>query len=496
VNDVVAGRFALVREIGRGGMGAVWLARDEVLGRSVALKRIGLLPGGATPDLERAEREARLAAQLSHPNVVAVFNLLVDPDTRVHWLVMEHVDGTNLSRLVRDEGPLTPDEAAPLLGQVADALVAAHEAGIVHRDVKPSNILVDRRRRAMLTDFGIARTQADPALTQTGLLTGSPAYLAPEVAAGERGDEKADAWSLGATIFHVLAGRPPYEAGDNVLGTLVRIVNDEPPRLEDAGWMAPLLEATMVKDPARRWSMAQVRDYLTDPEARAALAPVPDPDRTQLMAPVAAAPVAASGTVGTATWSDPAPEPAAAPARHSEGSRRTPVVLAVVGLALAAVLAVALGAVLLGGDPDPDDAAADLPSSAESSAPSDAPASPDDEEPRESPEPSEPTERGMERFVRAYVDAVASDPSRSWQMLTPKFQRESGGFDTYRDFWSGVGEPEVLEVKADPDALVVSYRVRFENFGTGERPTVLELVHEDGSYRIDGELTEGFEPAA
>lgn len=471
MNDVVAGRYALVREIGRGGMGAVWLARDEVLGRSVALKRIGLLPGGATPDLERAEREARLAAQLSHPNVVAVFNLLVDPDTRVHWLVMEHVDGTNLSRLVRDEGPLTPDEAAPLLGQVADALVAAHEAGIVHRDVKPSNILVDRRRRAMLTDFGIARTQADPALTQTGLLTGSPAYLAPEVAAGERGDEKADVWSLGATIFHVLAGRPPYEAGDNVLGTLVRIVNDEPPRLEDAGWMGPLLEATMVKDPARRWSMAQVRDFLTDPAARAALAPVPDPDRTQLMAPVAAA------------------------ARPSEGSRRTPVVLAVVGLALAVVLVVALGAVLLGGDPEPDDAAADLPSSAESSAPT-APASPDDEEPRESPEPSEPTERGMERFVRAYVDAVASDPSRSWQMLTPKFQRESGGFDTYREFWSGVGEPEVLEVRADPDALVVSYRVRFENFGTGERPTVLELVHEDGSYRIDGELTEGFEPAA
>lgn len=470
MNDVVAGRYALVREIGRGGMGAVWLARDEVLGRSVALKRIGLLPGGATPDLERAEREARLAAQLSHPNVVAVFNLLVDPDTRVHWLVMEHVDGTNLSRLVRDEGPLTPDEAAPLLGQVADALVAAHEAGIVHRDVKPSNILVDRRRRAMLTDFGIARTQADPALTQTGLLTGSPAYLAPEVAAGERGDEKADVWSLGATIFHVLAGRPPYEAGDNVLGTLVRIVNDEPPRLEDAGWMGPLLEATMVKDPARRWSMAQVRDFLTDPAARAALAPVPDPDRTQLMAPAAAA-------------------------RPSEGSRRTPVVLAVVGLALAVVLVVALGAVLLGGDPEPDDAAADLPSSAESSAPT-APASPDDEEPRESPEPSEPTERGMERFVRAYVDAVASDPSRSWQMLTPKFQRESGGFDTYREFWSGVGEPEVLEVRADPDALVVSYRVRFENFGTGERPTVLELVHEDGSYRIDGELTEGFEPAA
>lgn len=482
MNDVVAGRYTLVREIGRGGMGSVWLARDEVLGRSVALKRIGLLPGVTTPDLERAEREARLAAQLSHPHVVAVFNLLVDPEAQVHWLVMEHVDGTNLARLVRDEGPLSPDDAAPLLGQVADALVAAHAVGIVHRDVKPSNILVDRRRRAMLTDFGIARTQADPVLTQTGLLTGSPAYLAPEVAAGERGDESADVWSLGATIFHVLAGRPPYETGDNVLGTLVRIVNDEPPRLPAAGWMTPLLEGTMVKDRARRWSMEQVRDFLTDPASRSALAPVPDPDRTELMAAVTA----------TAPETEPL---GARPAARDDRSRRTPLVLAVVGLGLALVMAVALVAVLAGGDPDADDAATDLPSGTGQSEPSSPSGSGDGAQDEESREPAGPTERGMERFVRAYVDAVATDPSRSWQMLTPKFQRESGGFDTYREFWSGVGEAEILEVRADPDALVVSYRVRFENFGTGERPTVLELVLDDGSYRIDGELTEGFEPA-
>ena len=480
---MIAGRYRPIRELGRGGMGAVWLAEDEVLGRHVALKRIGLLPGGSEPDLERAEREARLAAQLSHPHVVAVFNLLVDPETQVHWLVMEHVDGTNLSRLVRDEGPLAPDEAAPMLAQVADALVAAHDVGIVHRDVKPSNILVDRRRRAMLSDFGIARTQADPALTQTGLLTGSPAYLAPEVAAGERGDESADVWSLGATVFHVLAGRPPYEAGDNVLGTLVRIVNDEPPRLPDAGWMAPLLAGTMVKDRARRWTMEQVRDFLTDPEHRAATGAAADPDRTQVMAPVAAAaapaPVAQTASV-------------AGPQEKGTGSRRTPFVLAVLGLGLATVLAVALVVVLAVGGPEADDVAADLPSSAGSDS---APSGSAESEDESSREPAGPTERGMERFARAYVDAVASDPARSWQMLTPKFQRESGGFETYQDFWSGVGEPEVLDVRADPDALVVSYRVRFENFGTGERPTVLELVLDDGSYRIDGELTEGFEPA-
>ena len=189
-------------------MGAVWLAVDEVLDRQVALKRLGMMPGVDGDDLARAEREAQLAARLDHPHVVAVFNLVVDVDTDARWLVMEYVPGTTLAQLVREEGRLAPDDAAPLLWQAADALVAAHAAGIVHRDVKPSNILVDRRRRVKLTDFGIARVAADPSLTQTGLLTGSPAYLAPEVAAGQRGDEAVDVWALGATIYHVLAGRP------------------------------------------------------------------------------------------------------------------------------------------------------------------------------------------------------------------------------------------------------------------------------------------------
>ncbi len=181
---VIAGRYSLDREVGRGGMSAVWLGRDEVLGRHVALKRIGLLPGADRTDLARAEREARVSARLHHPHVVAVFDAVVDGDDEAWWLVMEYVDGVDLGRLIRDEGPLSPDDAAPLLAQAADGLAAAHGAGIVHRDVKPSNILVDAHRQVKLTDFGIARIATDPALTQTGLVTGSPAYLAPEVAGG------------------------------------------------------------------------------------------------------------------------------------------------------------------------------------------------------------------------------------------------------------------------------------------------------------------------
>ena len=293
---MIAGRYSLDREVGRGGTGAVWLGHDEVLGRPVALKRIGLLPGADRTDLARAEREAKLSARLHHPHVVSVFDAVVDDDS--WWLVMEYVDGADLGRLVRERGALSPDEAAPLLAQAAGALAAAHAAGIVHRDVKPSNIMVDRAGQVKLTDFGIARIASDPALTQTGMVTGSPAYLAPEVAAGARGDEASDVWSLGATMFHVLDGRPPYDLGDNVIGGLYRIVHEDPPRPAHAGWIAPLLEATMVRDPSRRWSMQQVHAYLDSG------APPPSADdatATQVLPPVGVQPVPPA--------SEPAPDP-------------------------------------------------------------------------------------------------------------------------------------------------------------------------------------------
>jgi serine/threonine protein kinase len=471
---VIAGRYSLEREIGRGGTGVVWLGQDEVLGRPVALKRIGLLPGADQTDLARAEREARLSARLNHPHVVAVFDVVVEAESGAHWLVMEYVDGLTLGQLVSRQGPLSPDEAAPLMWQAADALVAAHAAGIVHRDVKPSNILVERARQVKLTDFGIARIANDATLTQTGMLTGSPAYLAPEIATGGRSDEAADVWSLGATLFHVLAGRPPYEVGDSVLGALYRIVNEEPPRLTGVGWMAPLLEGTMVRDPSRRWSMAQVRDFLGNP-----LHHVPtgaaqrDTTATRAFSSI---PVAA------ATEPDP---PAAPPARAlptvAPPPRRRPSslpLLLAVGLLAALVLAVTLYAVLRDGDPEAS--TTKKPSATASSA---------------KPTSTKPTEQGMESFIRDYVAAVAADPRTSWQMLTPKFQQDSGGFDTYLRFWDRATNGRVLSISADPDSLTVSYQVRFDNFPNGPGPTVLTLKFEDGRYRIDGEQTQGFQPA-
>jgi eukaryotic-like serine/threonine-protein kinase len=462
---VIAGRYSLEREIGRGATGAVWLGRDELLGRAVALKQIGRMPGTDSTDLARAEREARLGAQLNHAHVVAIFDVVTDPETEARWLVMEHVDGVTLAELVRDRGPLTPDDAAPLLRQAADALVAAHAAGIAHRDVKPSNILVGAGNQVKLTDFGIARVAADPALTQTGFVTGSPAYLAPEVATGGRGDEASDVWSLGATTFHALAGRPPYEIGDNVLGALYRIVHDEPPRLAEAGWMAPLLEGTMVKDPARRWSMAQVRDFLAGPGQAAPVVSAAPAER----APDDSTHTRVLGTVPQA----PAAVRESGPATRRSG-RPSRSVLVAGAIVLVLLLAGVLYAVLHdsggGGTANPSDT-----STTKTGA--------------------KPTAKGMEAFIRDYVATVSDDPDAAWKMLTPKFQRESGGLDTYREFWDDATDGRVLSITADPDNLTVSYQVRFDDFDNGPGPTVLDLTFDNGRYLINGEHSKGFVPA-
>ena len=290
---------------------------------------------------------------------------------------MEYVEGVTLARLVREQGPLSPDEAAPLLRQVADALAAAHAAGIVHRDVKPSNIMVDRDGRVKLADFGIARIATDPALTQTGLVTGSPAYLAPEVAAGQRGDEAVDVWSLGATPFHVLAGRPPYDLGDNMLGGLYRIVNEEPPRLPEApaGW--------------RRWSPAP---WSRTPRSagRCSRSATSSPTRTTRCRPPAPpAPRRPHRRRPPAAAAVPA-----APSRRAAAPGRRRLARGLVGLAV--VLALVLLAVRPDGSPtaSPDRRRAPTASPTGTPSATSRPApSPDGRQPRARPRPRDPRRR-------------------------------------------------------------------------------------------------------
>ncbi|WP_310526682.1 serine/threonine-protein kinase [Nocardioides sp.] len=466
---MIAGRYSLGRELGRGGMGAVYLAHDEVLGREVAIKRIGMLPGATSPDLARAEREARLAAMLNHPHVVSVFDLVTDQDHQ--WLVMEYVEGESLAERIRSGGVLDHAEAAQIMWQVADGLTSAHRAGITHRDVKPSNILVTADGQAKLTDFGIARSQADASLTQTGLVTGSPAYLAPEVASGTGAGMASDVWSLGATLFHVLAGKPPYDVSANLIGGLYKIVHEEPPRLTDAGAFDELLRATMAKEPADRWPMERVRDRLAqirrDPAAVGVTSMrVVDHQAgpaTEVLAPILTAPVATT-------------EIAATPAAGSSESRRTPWVwLAAIG---AAAIAIVILVIALTGS-DPSDQASDQRTSQPTSEPtSDAPST-----------PAANTRREITAFIGTYLATAPTDPEATFAMLTPQFQAESGGIQGYSGFWRTIATAAPSNIKVDAEALTVSYDVAYRTVrgGSDSDSVQLQLQRTDGGYLIAGE---------
>ncbi|GAA3461276.1 serine/threonine-protein kinase [Saccharothrix longispora] len=257
---LIAGRYRLRHVLGRGSMGTVWAAHDEVLRRDVAVKEI-LRPAEASDGeaallRERTLREARSAAALAHPNLVTLYDVAqVDGDP---YVVMELVVSSSLAEIVRQRGPLTDAQGAVVADAVAAGLEAAHRAGITHRDVKPGNVLVADDGRVKLTDFGIARNVAEATLTSRGITLGTPAYIAPEVAAGEVVSPVADQWSLGATLFHAMTGRQPYE-GANVLQTINQVVEGDVPSATACGALAPVVTGLMTKDPAERMPLAEVR---------------------------------------------------------------------------------------------------------------------------------------------------------------------------------------------------------------------------------------------
>ncbi len=459
---MIAGRYTLEREIGRGGSGTVHLALDEVLGRRVAIKRIGLIPGSDDAGLERAQREARLAAALNHPHVVSVFDLVDDDDVR--WLVMEFVDGETLSERVRSSGPLEATEAATLLGQTADALVEAHASGIVHRDVKPSNILI-ADGAAKLSDFGIARSADDSSLTQTGLVTGSPAYLAPEVASGASATPASDVWSLGASLYHAVTGNPPYEVGDNLIGALYKLVHDDPPRLAEDHPMAGLLTVMMAREPDQRWPMTRVRDEL----GRLARGQ----RSTVVAAPVAPHAPEGTGVMPTVTSAPLAPAPVAQSPRR-RGTLGWGLIAAVAVLAVAAVVT----AYVLAGRGTPEASPDTSSSSQASETPSSAAST-----------SAEDTRAQMDAFITSYIATVTSDPRAAFEQLTPEFQEASGGYEGYNGWWSKVRSAKLASISSDPSDLTVGYKVDYV-MKSGAKSTEqirLQLQRLDDTYLIAGE---------
>src|SRR5829696_563394 len=260
---VVAGRYTLGEVLGRGGMGTVWLATDRVLERQVALKEVTFSIDLTEEERgilrERTMREARAAARLDHPHVATVYDV-VEQDGKP-WLVMKHVSARSLQDVLEEQGPLPPAAVARIGLDLLAAIEAAHDIGIVHRDVKPANVLVSADGRACLTDFGIATTTGDSSLTTHGALIGSPSYMAPERANGEEPRPPVDLWSLGATLYTAVEGRPAFDKGE-AMATLMAVVSEHPAAMLRAGPLEPVLHGLLTKDPARRTTVAQARAQL------------------------------------------------------------------------------------------------------------------------------------------------------------------------------------------------------------------------------------------
>ncbi|MET9072354.1 protein kinase [Streptomyces sp. NPDC004232] len=337
---LLAGRYRVSARLGRGGMGVVWRAVDEVLGREVAVKELRTYTDAAGPELSelrlRMQREARAAARVRHPGVVAVHDV-AEVDGRP-LIVMELIEGPSLDDVLRERGTLDPYEAARIGAAVTDALAAAHRAGVLHRDVKPGNILLDRSGRVVLTDFGIA-TMDDPGdgsatrLTRSGELVGSLDYLAPERAQGAEPGPASDVWALGATLFAAVEGASPFRR-TSTYSTLAAIVTEPLPEPRRAGALAPVLRRLLDKRPDARPDAEEACEALREvtgtrtpdtPTTTLRATPPGAPERTETTTPAAPpgfGPAAPPGPAGQFAHS-PVP-PAGAPTSpvpvHAQGS--------------------------------------------------------------------------------------------------------------------------------------------------------------------------------
>ena len=359
-STLLAGRYRLTTELGRGGMGVVWQAYDELLHREVAVKEVHFPADLPADDRERLAgrtlREARAVAAVETPAAVRVFDI-VEQDGRP-WIVMELVRGRTLTAVLHERSGLPPGEVATIGLALLEALETAHAAGVLHRDVKPSNVLMGDDGRVALTDFGIATVDGDGDTTTTGVIVGSPSYVAPERVHGEPSTPAADLWSLGATLWTAAEGRPPY-AGDSPIAVMTSVASKEaPPCVRAGGPLGDLLARLMDRDPAARPDVQTVRTELQrirDGATAQLTEPYPAPattevlplafDRTTVIEPAAngapqpveAQPLEQEPAVVTAPPTPVAPAPSAPRSRDRRG-----LFAALIGLAALAVVVVAL----------------------------------------------------------------------------------------------------------------------------------------------------------
>ncbi|WP_270886608.1 serine/threonine-protein kinase [Pedococcus sp. 5OH_020] len=519
--QLIAGRYEVLRSIGSGGMGTVWLCRDKVLGREVAVKRVGALPGEPAA-AARAMREARIAASLNDPHAVGVYDIVDEDDA--HWLVMEYVEGQSLAEKIRDEGALPPLTVAAIGSAMAGVLARAHERGIVHRDIKPGNILIDRAGTPKISDFGIARAQADDQLTQTGFMTGTPGYLSPELVRGGDPTSASDVWALGATLYYAVEGHPPYEAQANPLATLQAIAQGRPRPMQHAGPLGGAIAAMMEPDALRRWDMrtaSERLDRVAHGDRTLALpagavigaAPtevLPDPvesaPRTSPL-PLAAPPLGAPAFDPTPYGAGPDDPGRPVPPDQQRGSGRG----WVVALALLALLAaLALAYVLTDGFGAGRDTPAagqtttvtstrtQTQSASSSSSSSSSTSSSSTTKPTTTTSTTTSTTTtaasgkdaaAMQKFVRDYFKDVTNAGKRddTFARLTPAMQARAGGRAGYEAFWSGIDSVRVGDLQANPSAHTVLAALTYDRKSGGSSREIhqLTLVDSGGSLLID-----------
>jgi hypothetical protein len=481
----VGNRYRLDERIGAGAMGAVWRATDELLNRTVAVKELLAAASTGADALEESRqrllREGRIGARLQHAHVISMFDVVVYEDRP--WLVMEYLPSKSCAQLLGQKGPLPPRDVADIGRQVADGLAAAHLAGVVHRDVKPGNVLIAKDGLVKLTDFGVSRAVDDVQLTRTGLIAGTPAYLAPEVARGQDPTAASDVFALGATLYAAIEGTPPFGLDDNAYALLHKVATAAVRTPEHDGPVMDVIMRLLSREPEDRPSAAQARDALAAVAsgrdmALAGAAPAAT-GTAVLSTPLVAAP-AAGGT--TPMPPSTAVRPASAPPPRRRRSMRRVLVIGV-----AAVLAMVLGGVIA--VLNRDNTGSELPPVAQPG--TTAPAAPTTTPPPTTTAPpvtttvAPPPAGGSDAvaFVQGYYALLPGDTESAWQLLGPAARQASGGRSGYDNFYAGIRSVSVENTRAVGDGTVQGTVVFTTTDGTTTREAYRFVLGTSGDGR-------------
>ena len=519
---LIAGRYRIASRLGSGAMGVVWQAHDERLHRTVAIKQV-LLPSAlsgieAEEANRRAMREGRITARLHHPHAIAVFDV-VEYEGQP-FLIMEYLPSRSLATVLSIKGVLLPDTVARIGSQIASALAAAHKAGIIHRDIKPGNILLADDGTAKITDFGISHAVGDLTVSATGMLAGTPAYLAPEVAQGHSAGFPSDVFSLGSTLYTALEGMPPFGLNTNPIALLHQVALGEIATPRQSGPLTPLLLRLLQSNPEQRPTMPQTHDALAtlaarlsgslgglavptvplsqnDPPFEPVLTTQPSPLQSAppQQTPIQSAPPQEIPTMGARTKVDATvgQTPTDSDPNGSPQHRRLGLVAGIMAIVL--LTAGVLATVLISSGKTTSGAITGVEAAkptSTSGAPAENPTIPTPSRPRNpalviTPGNPQDTRDQVQQAITDYYAVMPENLPAGWRRLTANYQQShAGGFTGYQNFWNLVQRVTVSDVSAQQGATVdATIDYFFKDGRVIEEQTSYQLLAQDGLWKID-----------